>query len=76
MNDSQTYVSQDESSDSSTLEATPERNRRVLIGALGSLSQKPAAQPRDQKDADQVRREEEDALAQAEIWIADDSSGT
>ena len=65
----------EESSDSSASESK-EGRKRSWFGGSSLLDKKPAASPvamdidETEKDADQARKEEEDALAQAEIWMA------
>ena len=70
----------DESSDSSASESREgqQERKRSWFGGSSLLDKKPAAAPADQsmdvdsteRSADEARKEEEDALAQAEIWMA------
>jgi hypothetical protein len=70
----------EESSDSSASESKEgqQGKKRSWFGGSSLLDKKPASAPADQdmdvdsmeRTADQARKEEEDALAQAEIWMA------
>jgi hypothetical protein len=70
----------DESSDSSASESREgqQERKRSWFGGSSLLGKKPAGAPIYQamdvdstaRSADEARREEEDALAQAEIWMA------
>jgi hypothetical protein len=70
----------EESSDSSASESKEgqQGRKRSWFGGSSLLDKKPASAPADQdmdvdsleRTADQARKEEEDALAQAEIWMA------
>jgi len=70
-------IQTEESSDSSASESKEGGKRKSWFGGSSLLDKKPAATPAEPMDvdsaeitADQARKEEEDALAQAEIWMA------
>jgi hypothetical protein len=75
--DSHTEESSESSASESKQSDLSQGKKRSWLGGSSLLDKKPAAQSMDQamdedveRDADQARREEEDALAQAEIWMA------